>query len=75
LQLKPALIVYGADDGDLARVILLYKYVDLQIAVVLCVASGNLFRQLAFRETRRLDLGVDERHANHAVAFDSYCFT
>ena len=74
MQFKPALIVYGPDNGDLFRVILFYKYVDLEIAVVLCVTRRDLFRQLALGETSGLNLGVDERHADHAVAFDSYCF-
>src|SRR5688572_28370634 len=74
LEFKPALIVYGADDGDLLRVIPLDEYIDLKIAVVLGVTRRDLLREFAFGKTRRLDLGLDQRHADHPVAFYSYCF-
>jgi hypothetical protein len=71
LQFKTALVVDGADDGNLSGMITLDEHINLWIPIKLEVPAGYFLRQLTFCLTGSLYLFINQRHANHAIAFNA----
>jgi len=74
LEFKSALIVYGANDCDLFRVILLDEYINLKVLVVFRVLRRKFLRQFTLGLAGGLNLRFEEWHPKHAVAFNSNAF-
>src|SRR5258705_237267 len=72
LQLKAALVVHSTDNGHLFGVIFLDENVYLKVLVIPRITECDLMRQLSFRTTGSLNLGLDQRHSDHAVAFNPH---
>src|SRR6266850_6119743 len=72
LEFKSTLVVYGADDFHLLRVVFLYEDVHLQVLVIPGITARDIARQLAFSTTSSLNLSINQRHADHAIAFHSH---
>src|SRR5438132_10700377 len=75
LHLISSLLVDRADERNFTRMILPDEDVDGQISIVPRISRRNLFRQFAFSLTSRLDVAVDEWHADHAVALHAHRIT